>query len=176
MTVKKLSPVAEFLRANHAKARNHKVYWSTTGDLVKTCEFFDSNGNYLGKMSRTGAKVGKEPAFAYLRSYIQALELGFKAGDRQLKENAIYFAKVVDKSGKKVMYLPEKMSRKQTVIDTQGIKTIDEFERTINSNLKLIKPAEERYGCVSQNTYQALEPVKYKEVQTNHSVIKSDKF
>ncbi len=177
MNVKKLSPVAEFLRANHAKAKNHNIYRAyPSGIPVKSCEFYDPNGKYLGKMSATAGKVGKTPAFANFRTLIETVD-GYKAGFRQLKENTIYFAKVLGENGKKESYLPEKMIKKQIVIDNQGYRTEDVFERTISSNLKLVKKKDENaYGYVSQNVYQAEEPVKYQEIQTAHNKIKSDKF
>ena len=71
----------------------------------------------------------------------------------------------------------EKMIKKQIVIDNQGYKTEDVFERTISSELKLIKKKDENaYGYVSQNVYQAEAPIEYQEIQTAHNKIKSDKF
>lgn len=177
MNVKKLSPVAEFLRANHAKAKNHNIYRSyPSGTPVKSCEFYDPNGKYLGKMSATVGKISKKPAFANLRTLIETVD-GYKAGFKQLKESTIYFAKVLGADGKKESYLPEKMIKKQIVIDNQGYKTEDVFERTISSELKLIKKKDENaYGYVSQNVYQAEAPIEYQEIQTAHNKIKSDKF
>lgn len=177
MTIKKISPVAEFLRANHAKAKNHNAYYTNTGDFLKSCDFFDPSGKYLGRMSRRGDKVGRNPSFAYLGSYIETVGSGFSAGLRQVKENVIHFAKVVDENGQKLSYLPETMEKKQVVIDANGLKTTDIFKRTINSKLKLLEKADPNaYGYVPQNKYQALEPVKYNEVLAEHSVVKSDKF
>lgn len=177
MNVKKLSPVAEFLRANHAKAKNHNAYCAKTGEFLKSCDFYDPDGNYLGRMSRRAGLFGKTPAYARLGSYIETMEPGFKAGYRQVKESIINFAKIFDKDGEKVSYLPEKIVKTQTVIDNKGIKTADVFERTISSNLKPIeKEKKNAYGLPPQNSYVALEPVKYKEVQTSHTVTSSDTF
>lgn len=178
MSVKKLSPVAEFLRANHAIAKNHTTYRAyPSGEAVRSCEFYDPNGNYLGKMTRTLPYRGKNPGFAYLRSLIETMEPGYKAGFRQLKENAVYYAKILGLNGKKESYLPEKILKKQVVIDNKGYRTEDTFERTISSKMTLVKAADQKaYGYVPQNTYRAEEPIKYKEVQTGHSTIQSDKF
>lgn len=176
MNVKKLSPVAEYLRANHAKAKNNNEYRALTGELVKTCEFYDPNGNYLGKMSRTGSLYSNKPSFAFFRSYIETLEPGYKAGYRQLKENIINFAKIINKKGEEI-YLPEIMKKKQIVIDNQNNKTTDIFERRINSKLELLEAADKKaYGYVPQNTYKAVEPITYKEEQTTHTITKSDTF
>lgn len=177
MNVKKLSPVAEYLRANHAKAAEHESYRAITGEFVKSCKFFDPNGRYLGKMSRVVPEYGKTIAYARLQSYIETMESGYRAGFRQVKENVINFAKFLGLNGKKECYLPEKMVKKQIVINNQGYKTEDIFERKIDSKLTLVKKAEKNvYGYVPQNIYKAEEPVTYKEVQTGHNVTKSDKF
>ena len=58
-----------------------------------------------------------------------------------------------------------------------GNKMEDKFERTISSKMKLVKAADKKaYGYVPQNTYLAEEPVQFKEVQTAHNIVKSDKF
>lgn len=178
MNVKKLSPVAEFLRANHAKAKNIRVYRDyPTGVPVKYCEFYDPNGNYLGKMSRSAGKIGKTPSFALLKSYIETLEPGYKAGYRQVTENVINFDKILGLNTEKTTYLPEKIVKKRTIIDNQGYKTEDIFERTISSKLKLIEKGDDKaYGYVPQNTYLAEEPIRYQETQTVHNRIKSDTF
>lgn len=177
MNVKKLSPVAKYLRENHAIAKNHNTYRAyPAGETVHSCQFFDPNGNYLGKMSRTVPYKSKTPSFAILKSYIETVEKGY-AGFRQVKENVINYAKILGVNGKKETYLPEKMVKTQTVIDKNGIKTEDKFERTISSKMKLVKAADKKaYGYVPQNTYLAEEPVQFKEVQTAHNIVKSDKF
>ena len=177
MSIRKISPVAEFLRANHAKAKNIMKHTERTGEQVKTCEFYGPAGNYLGRMSTVLPRKNKKTSFAYLRSYIETQEPGYKAGYRQLKENVIHFAKILGVAGKNETYLPETMAKKQIVIDNLGNKTEDFFERKIASKTKLIKPADKNaYGYVPQNTYLAEEPVKYEEVQTLHRISKSSDF
>ena len=177
MGIRKISPVAEFLRANHAKAKNHMSYVERTGEHVKTCNFYSPEGNYLGRMSRVVPWKSKQPSFAYLRSYIETQEPNYKAGYRQLKENVVHFAKMLGVNGKKESYLPESMVKKQVVIDNLGNKTEDTFERKIVSKTKLIEAADKKaYGYVPPNTYLAEEPVMYEEIQTLHKVTKSDKF
>lgn len=178
MSITKISPVAEFLRANHAIAKNHNAYRAyPTGELVKSCDFYDLNGNFLGRMTRTGTPINGKPSFALFKSYIETMESGYKAGFRQVKENAIHFAKVIGLNGEKESYLPEKMTKTHTIIDNQGYKTEDKLERTISSKIKLIKEADKNaYGYVPQNTYLAEEPVKYQEKLLSHQVTKSDKF
>ena len=177
MNVKKLSPVAEFLRANRAIAKNHKSYRAyPSGTLVKSCDFYDPSGNYLGKMSTTGS-VGNKPSFALLKSYIETVEPGYKAGFRQVKENVVHFEKVIGLKGEKESFIPEKMVKTHTVINNQGFKTEDIYERTVKSNLNLIKEADKNaYGYVPQNTYRAEEPIKYGEKHISHKTEKSDKF
>lgn len=178
MNVKKLSPVAEFLKANCAKAKNHNTYRAQTGDIVSYCEFYNPQGQYLGQMTRIKPHYGDKPSFAYLKSYIQTMESGYKEGYRQVKENVIHFAKILGlKDGQEASYLPEKMVKKQIVINNQGYKTEDVFERTISSNMTLLEKADPKaYGYVPQNTYRAEEPIIYQEVQTLHQVTNSDKF
>lgn len=176
MNVKKLSPVAEFLRANHAKAKNHNSYWTKFGENIKTCEFYDDKDNYIGKMTRKGW-VGHKPSYAFLQSYVEVVDQWYSPIYRQIKENVIHFAKILDKNGKKNTYIPETMAKTQTVIDNKKIKTVDKFERQISSNLDLVKAADPKaYGYIPQNTYIAAEPVRYKEIQTAHEVTNSDKF
>ena len=178
MSINKISPVAEFLRKNHAIAKNHNTYRAyPSGDLVKSCDFYDPNGNYLGRMSRTGALFSRKPSFASFSSYIETMESKYSLGFRQVKENVIYFAKIIGLNGEKESYLPEKMKKTLTVIDNQGNKSIDKFERTISSKLNLIEAADKNaYGYVSQNIYSAEEPIKYQEKSILHQVTKSDKF
>jgi len=176
MNVKKISPIAEFLRANHAKAKNHNAYWTRTGEHIKTCEFYDDKDNYIGKMTRKG-RVGYKPSFAYLQSYIEVVKPNFSPIYRQIKENVIHFAEILGKNGEKTIYVPETMAKTHTLIDDKSVKTVDKFERKISSKLELVKAADKNaYSGVSQNTYYAAEPIKYKEVQTAHEVTKLDKF
>ena len=177
MNVKKLSPVAKYLRENHAIAKNHNTYRAyPTGETVHSCQFFDPAGNYLGKMSRTVPYKSKTPSFAILKSYIETVEKGY-AGFRQVKENVVHFAKVIGLKGEKESFIPEKMVKTHTVINNQGFKTEDIYERTVKSNLNLIKEADKNaYGYVPQNTYRAEEPIKYGEKHISHKTEKSDKF
>ncbi len=180
MNVKKLSPVAEFLRANKAKAQNICKYTDPrTGTPLKSCDFVSPDGRYLGRLSMTLPIYSKSsgPYSANLGSYIETMESKYKAGYRQVKENKISFAKILGLNGKKETYLPEKMVKTQTVINNQGIKTQDTFERTISSELELVEKADPKaYGYVSRNTYLAKEPIQYTEVQTSHEVTKSSQF
>ena len=96
---------------------------------------------------------------------------------RQVTENVINFAKILGLNTEKTTYLPEKIVKKRTIIDNQGYKTEDIFERTISSKLKLIEKGDDKaYGYVPQNTYLAEEPIRYQETQTVHNRIKSDTF
>ena len=180
MNIKKLSPVAEFLRANQAKAKNIQKYTDyPSGIKIKTCEFYSPDGSYLGRMSRTLPTYSRTsgPYFANLKSYIETMESKYKAGYRQVKENTVNFAKILGVKGDKETYLPEKIVKKQTIISNQSIKTEDVFERTISSELELIKKANSKaYGEASRNVYIAKEPIQFTEVQTSHNVTKSDKF
>ena len=122
-------------------------------------------------------EIATSTVVALLKSYIETLEPGYKAGYRQVTENVINFAKILGLNTEKTTYLPEKIVKKRTIIDNQGYKTEDIFERTISSKLKLIEKGDDKaYGYVPQNTYLAEEPIRYQETQTVHNRIKSDTF
>lgn len=152
----KISPIAQYLRANHVKAQ----YLETTRswpnlDLVKRYSLRDTTkdiySSCVGKMSTCINKYGHSSA--YHRVYVSAGNM------QEQREQFVTFAKILGKDGGRDKFVPEKMTKTLTYMDAQGNLTKTHSERVISSKLNLVGK-DEREGF---NIYETVEPIKYTE-------------
>jgi len=166
----KVSPIADFLRANHAKAKNFNSYTSYQPyfNFVKSCEFYDPKGKYLGEMKRIIITPYEKTGSSYLSQnvYIKTLEDNFRVCREEQMKQFGTFAKIKGQNGENDMFVPEKLTKEFSFRDKNGNIIKDTWERVISSKLKpLPKEPNKEF-----NVYEALEPLKYNETHLGKTV------
>lgn len=171
----KISPIAQFLRANKAKAVNHQSYNSGYPNFkfMQSCDFVDPNGKYIGNLKRSTVKgdVKKGSSYASQEVYVTTFEDGGRKVHEQQVNQYMTYAKIKGMDGQDV-FLPELTKREVSYRDEKGNIVTDFFERVISSKLRKIsgdKPVG-LSGLKPQNEYEALEPIKFTETHVGTTV------
>lgn len=172
-----ISPVAQFLRANKAKAVNLQTYNSGYPyfKFMKYCDFVDPNGKYLGTMKRYTTPPGSVKSgssYAAQEVYIRTFEdEGRKIQEQQVNQYITY-AKIAGKDGEKDRFVPEKIRQEFSHRDEKENIVTKLFERVISSKLKKLNKDEPvgLSGLRPQNVYEALEPVQFTKTYTGTKI------
>lgn len=119
----KISPVAQFLQANSAKAKlltESHYYGKDTFGWVKRSNFVDKNsGNVIGNITGSGRK---RPDSASHRVIINLPNM------TEIRSQKVKFAKISDQDGKD-KFVPEKISTEIKTIKEGKKPIIQKFER-----------------------------------------------
>lgn len=149
----KVTPVMQYLRAHRAIVDRTSVFHYTGTQppypAVSMNLIERNNGSYLGRLVK------------YIRQYEKgrvSQTVYVNVGDlHEQREQEVLFSKILGKNSEKDKFLPEKITKTITYINSEHQLVRRSWVRIISSNLKYAG-YDEKGGF---NIYEASEPVKY---------------